>query len=146
VVTPENDGKPRWWLPSKPKTLIPYLRLNSPDGEQSNKIHWSIGNHLDKRYEELTFVPMYEASSTAAIHAMVLEGYGMAWLPLSIVSSDLESGKLVRAAKVTDDIEIDIRIYRFHDSQGARVIRFWDVIEQLTEQHNQFFQRIINGA
>ena len=43
---------------------------------------------------------------------MTREGYGVAWVPLSIVTSDLKNGHLVRAGDENDNTELHVNIYR----------------------------------
>ncbi len=122
VVSPDSDGNPRWWLPSKPQGGIPYLHTDSALSL------WPIKLHLEKRFGDITFEPVYESSIATALKAMSIEGYGLAWLPKSIVVDDLENGRLVRAAEECDDIFVDIKIFRHAHNTEPRVERFWQVL------------------
>jgi len=124
VVSPDENGKPMWWLPSKPQGAIPYLHTNS------SLSLWPIRKHLEKHYGDLTFTPVYESSIATALKAMAIEGYGVAWIPKSIVVDDLANGRLVRAAEVKDDIAVDIKIYRYAGSAEPKVEKFWQVLMQ----------------
>ena len=61
---------------------------------------------------------------------MAIEGFGVAWIPGTIIADDLASGNLVRAAEQTDDIIIDIKIYRCTKYNEPRVENFWQVLHQ----------------
>jgi DNA-binding transcriptional LysR family regulator len=124
VVSPDGKGKPMWWLPSKPQGAIPYLHTNS------SLSLWPIRKHLEKHYGDLTFTPVYESSIATALKAMAIEGYGVAWIPKSIVVDDLANGRLVRAAEEKDDIAVDIKIYRNASSTDPKVEKFWQVLMQ----------------
>ncbi len=123
VVSPDSEGKPRCWLPScKPGSRIPYVHTNSRPSI------WPIKHHLKKRYGDLEFVSVYEASIATALRAMVVEDYGVAWIPNSIVAEDLANGRLVRAGKDDDDIHLDIKIYRYEQNTEPRTEKFWQAL------------------
>lgn len=123
VVNPDKNGKPEYWLPSAaPGSSIPYLHT------YSNPQVWPVTHHLDVRYSDLTFVPVYESSTAAALREMVLKGYGVAWIPKSIIVDDLESGALVRAATVEDDIVVNIVIYRYKPNSVPGTEKFWQIL------------------
>lgn len=125
VVTPDNDGKPGYWLPcAKPGSSIPYLHTSS------TSVLRSIKHHLQTRYAGLKFIPVFEASIATAIRAMVIEGYGVAWIPKSIVVDDLATGRLLRAAEESDDILLDIKIYRYAQNAELRAEKFWQILLQ----------------
>lgn len=123
VVSPDKNGKPEHWLPTAaPGSSIPYLHT------YSNPVVWPIKQHIDKRYSDLKFIPVYESSTAAAIKEMVIKGYGVAWVPLSIVVDDLKSGVLQRAAPPEDDIPVDIAIYRYEPNSEPRTDKFWQAL------------------
>ncbi len=123
VVSPDSEGNPRCWLPScKPGSRIPYVHTNSRPSI------WPINHHLKKRYGDLEFVSVYEASIATALRAMVVEDYGVAWIPNSIVAEDLANGRLVRASKNDDDIHLDIKIYRYEQNTEPRTEKFWQAL------------------
>lgn len=124
VVSPDSDGKPTWWLPDNPKEAIPYLHTTSTPSV------WPIKNHLRNRYGHLNFDPVFETSIASSVKAMVIEGYGLAWVPHSIVVDDLADARLVRADKEEDDILVNIKIYKCRENKEPRVEKFWRVLQQ----------------
>jgi len=124
VVCPNEDGTPSWWLPDKPQEPIPCLHTladNSP---------WPIKSHMENKYKGLVFKSVYESSIGTTLKAMALEGFGLAWIPRSLIADELASGKLVRAAERADDILVDIKIYRCTKYNEPRVDKFWTVLQQ----------------
>ncbi len=96
VVSPDSKGKPRWWLPSSPQGVIPYLQT------QFTPSLLPVKDHLDSRYRNLKFSSVYQTTIAASLSAMAREGYGVAWVPLSIAINDLEKGYLfVQVMKMT---------------------------------------------
>ena len=90
---------------------------------------WPIKHHLETLYGDLKFVPVYESSIATAIRAMIIEGYGVAWIPKSIVADDLANGRLKRAAPERDDILLHIEIYRYEQNSEPRTEKFWQAIQ-----------------
>lgn len=125
VVSPDAHGKPSYWLPEmKPGAKVPYLRTDS------KPTLWPLKHHLETRYADLEFVPAYESSIATAVRAMAVEGFGVAWIPMSIVADDLECGRLMRAADQGDDIPMNIRIYRYTKNAGPKTENLWQVLLQ----------------
>ena len=122
VVSPDSNGQPRWWLPSGPTDVIPYLQT------QFAASLWPVKHHLDNRYSHLEFMLVYEATIASALCAMAREGYGVAWVPLSIAAEDLGNGRLVRAGDKNDDIQFNIKIYRNANIIEPRAEKFWQVL------------------
>ena len=123
VVSPDSDGNPGFWLPScEPGSRIPYLHTHSKPSL------WPIKHHLETRYGDLEFESVFETSIATALRAMVVEGYGVAWIPKSIVADDLANGNLVRAGPESDDILLDIKIYRYKKNVEPRTEKFWQIL------------------
>ncbi len=128
VCAPNINGDPRWWLPGKHTAAISCLHTfpdNSP---------WPIKFHMDTKYRGLEFKSVYNSSTATTLKAMAIEGFGMAWLPHTLVANELELGQLVRSADPVDDILVEIRIFRCLNNNAHRVTRFW---EALSEHGNQ---------
>ena len=123
VVSPDSDGNPGYWLPScKSGSCVPYLHTHSKPSL------WPIKHHLETRYGDLEFLSVFESSIATALRAMVVEGYGVAWIPKSIVADDLANVVLVRAGPESDDILLDIKIYRFDKNVEPRTEKFWQIL------------------
>ena len=126
VVAPDKTGAPLWYLPDKPKGPVPYLHT------ASTLSLWPIKQRLEKDYADLTFNTVYESSIATALKAMAIEGYGVAWIPSAIIADDLATGRLVRAAEQTNDIIVDIKIYRCSKFNLPRVETFWQALQEKT--------------
>ncbi len=122
VVAPTDDGAPSWWLPDRPEGPIPCLHTLSKSSP------WPILRHMEARYQGLTFKSVYESTVATTLKEMAIQGFGLAWLPNTLVADDLASGRLVRAAEQADDILVNINIYRCLKFSEPRVEKFWQVI------------------
>ena len=65
-----------------------------------------------------------ENSMAEALKFMALEGHGVAWLPRSLVTSELAAGTLT---VVGPELPMDIRLYRSADRSRPFLDRVWEV-------------------
>ena len=124
VISPNEDGTPRYWLPDGARKEIPCLHTIAENSLSP------IRHHMDTKYCDLVFKSVYESSISPTLKAMAIEGFGLAWIPSADVAGDLECGRLVRAAEPKDDIFVDINIYRCSKYNEPRVDKFWKVLQQ----------------
>lgn len=66
---------------------------------------------------------------SVGLKAMAMAGWGVAWVPESLMRHELDSGALVRAADQSFDIAVDIRLYRSKENRRPVVERIWAVLE-----------------
>lgn len=132
----EHLGQPMFRLPGTVKQPVPYLAY-APGAYLGRVVETALKQapsavHLDR---------VYETDMAEGLKAMAREGHGVAFLPLSAIQKDIQSGKLVSAGAGLD-MTLDIRIYRerpearmndrVQDRSGsgapaARAVdRFWD--------------------
>lgn len=121
VSAPLSASHPRYRVPRTPADpAVPFLDFAPA---------MSLGRILrSKLYaicpgDKLNVV--YESDLSEAIGAMVREGAGLAWLPLSLVRGDLERGVMVRADTTASDIDMDICLYRSRHNPKPIVRSIW---------------------
>ena len=68
---------------------------------------------------------MYESDLADALHAMARQGFGLAWLPHTLVEADLRAGSLVRADSARNDIHMEIRLYQSVDNAKPLARQVW---------------------
>ena len=61
-----------------------------------------------------------EADFAEALHELALCGLGAAWLPQSLIRTDLAEGRLVSAQKTQDAITFEVRLFRARHVSGKR--------------------------
>jgi len=124
VACPNEDGSPRWWLPDQPEGPIPCLHTLSDNSP------WPIKNHMQRNYGNLNFKSVYESSISTTLRGMAVEGFGLAWLPHTLIRDDLACGRLVRVAGPADDLIVDIKIYRCLKNNRPLVEGFWNALRK----------------
>lgn len=141
---PGQQGQPLFRLPGTAKQPVPYLAY-APGAYLGRVVEAALKQapvavHLDR---------VYETDMAEGLKAMAREGHGVAFLPLSAVQKDIQSGKLVSAGHGLE-MTLDIRLYRErpgvrpHDrghergadranaaAQAPRAVdRFWDDLKR----------------
>lgn len=90
-----------------------------------------IGHALTRLFEHrpLDRTLVYENTMSEGLKAMALAGWGLAWIPESIIVDDLAAKRIVRAGDPSWDLSVDIRLYRFLANDRPIVRRFWNLLE-----------------
>lgn len=71
---------------------------------------------------------VFNSHLAAALLSVARDGGGMAWLPHSLAETDLQAGRLVRAAGEECDISIEIRLFRPESPLSKAAETFWDLL------------------
>lgn len=66
-----------------------------------------------------------ESALTLGVREMVIKGLGVAWLPESLISTDLEQGILLPLDSVSQACDLEIVIYTAQHSATAAVEQIW---------------------
>jgi DNA-binding transcriptional LysR family regulator len=128
VSAPLVAQLPRYALPAPGGgALVPYL-----DYAQSMSLGKILRSHIQELCDTTRLRTVYEADLADALHAMVHQGLGLAWLPLTLVQTDLAQGRLARAAGPDKDVPIHVRLYRRPIAQSKPLTkRVWTGLENL---------------
>ncbi|WP_165184506.1 LysR family transcriptional regulator [Caulobacter soli] len=120
--------QPRFALPGRLGAPVPYLAFSEVSG---------MGRILASAHAlegpSMWLSPSFTAHVATVLAAMARAGRGLAWLPMSLISRDLEEGSLVRAGDETWDVPIDIRLFRPRARQTVAAEAFWTRLKQRAE-------------
>ncbi|MDI3324048.1 LysR substrate-binding domain-containing protein [Pontibacterium granulatum] len=72
-----------------------------------------------------------ENALSEALKSLVLSGYGMAWLPKSLITKELEHGELVRLVPPLKSLDLSIRLYRLKKPACDAADQFWNYLQEL---------------
>jgi DNA-binding transcriptional LysR family regulator len=73
---------------------------------------------------------VHENTISIGLKAMAVAGWGLAWLPETLVREELESGVLRHAAEDPGWVlEVEVRIYRHANSEHPGADAFWQAIQ-----------------
>lgn len=85
--------------------------------------------------EELTLDIACENSLSEALKALVLEGFGMAWLPRGLVRRELDNGDLAMLDESFPRMDLAIRLYRLRQPRSQSARQFWEYLQDMYNQN-----------
>jgi len=93
----------------------------------------SLGLILKDRLRGLSLTDkldtVYESDLADSIHAMARQGFGLAWLPHTLIERDLREGTLVRADPPRNDIQMAIRLYQSVNPARPLARQLWTKVQ-----------------
>jgi LysR family transcriptional regulator, hypochlorite-specific transcription factor HypT len=103
-----DAGTPLFSLPGRAGSKVPFLSY-APGAYMARMVEAIV----KQAGVPLPLEAIYETDMAEGLKAMALEGHGLAFLPLSLVHADLQSGRLVPAAAPGElQLTMEVRIYR----------------------------------
>lgn len=128
VTTPNPDKTPLYSLPGTAESPLPFVAY----------AHDSLfGKAVDQLIQGQThncfLSRRYENAYSHTLKSLVRETLGLAWLPKSSITADLEHGLLCRAGGEHWDIEFDIRLYYHHAAISGREITIRDTSLEMAD-------------
>ncbi|MBT9371662.1 LysR substrate-binding domain-containing protein [Rhizobium sp. CSW-27] len=73
---------------------------------------------------------VHVGSMSVGLKAMAQAGWGIAWVPESLVAAELSAGQLVRAGNAEWDIAVEIRLYRSRENRRPVVRTIWAALSE----------------
>ncbi|WP_159916911.1 LysR family transcriptional regulator [Pantoea sp. 18069] len=107
--------------------LVPFLSY-----AQSMSLGKILRSHIHALCDTSRLRTVCEADLADSLHAMVHQGLGLAWLPQTLVQSDLAQGRLARAAGADKDVPLHVRLYKRTTEQTKPLTsKVWSSLENL---------------
>jgi DNA-binding transcriptional LysR family regulator len=114
---------------SSPSLEGPFLTYTSESG---------MGRILIAAWKSTGTMPpaesVFSSHLASVLAAMAREGRGVAWSPLSLVRDDLDTGRLVHAGAPSDEVPMEIRLFRQKPRQSPAAEALWDRAVKLPAQ------------
>lgn len=130
VSAPAAAGEgPLYALPGTMAEPLPHLAYSQVSG--MGRI---LASTLALDGPSTWLIPAFTAHVATVLAMMTRAGRGVSWLPLSLVSRDLECGDLVRAGGADWDVPIGIRLYRPRARQSPAAEQFWSIAKAMNER------------
>lgn len=115
-VTP--DGRPMYPLSRRKAT--PWLSYAG-----SLAMGRLINDHLGSHPKPPLLHAGVEIDSADAAHEFVLRGFGVAWLPRSMVAVDCRQGRMVVVGDKSHHVPLEVRLYRSRNPLGPLAEALW---------------------
>lgn len=120
VSAPDAAGRPLHEMSGSAKAPIPMLAY-SPESGAGRLIRAVHGPAL----QHAGIKPVFTAHLAAVLKSMALQGRGIAWLPQSLIESELREGRLVEAGTPDWRVAVDIRLFRRNTAEAPMAEAFW---------------------
>ena len=92
-----------------------------------------LQNALPQDFPHLKLNTVFTAHLASVLRTMALAGKGVAWLPSSLITEDLEHGRLARAGSTGCDIALDIMLTRQPEQMGLAAESFWATLQSVQQ-------------
>lgn len=84
-----------------------------------------VHDHLGSHPKPPLLRAVLETDSADAAHEFVLRGFGVAWLPRSMVAADCRQGRMVEVGDRSHQVPLEVRLYRSRNPLGALAEGLW---------------------
>ncbi|WP_454854325.1 LysR family transcriptional regulator [Rhizobium binxianense] len=125
VVAPDADGRPLYHLDRKQGETIPLLAYEKQTG-----LGRIFGTIFDIETMTPKLVPV-ASSHLALLLSLVLEGRGIAWVPESVVRTELAQKSLVESGGPQWSIPMEIRLFRPKERLSPAAETFWSFVSPI---------------
>jgi LysR family transcriptional regulator, hypochlorite-specific transcription factor HypT len=120
VSAPASPGVALHTLPGSAQQPVPVLRY-----APSLALHMILQDTLARDSRVLFLHDVMEADFAESLHEQALNGQGVAWLPRSLVRSDLHNGKLVLADPSAAATRFEVQLFRPRSARNALAQAVW---------------------
>jgi LysR family transcriptional regulator, hypochlorite-specific transcription factor HypT len=84
-----------------------------------------VGDHLRSHPQPPLLHAVIETDSADAAHEFVLRGFGVAWLPRSMVAADCRQGRMAEVGDKSHEVPLEVRLYRPRNPLGPLAEALW---------------------
>jgi DNA-binding transcriptional LysR family regulator len=107
VSVPDANGQPQHRIDSAAQEPLPVLAYSQASG-----LGQIMRDQMPGVFDAERFRPVMTSHHAVLLKTMALEGRGVAWLPHSLVSTELADGRLASAAGPQWSVTLEIRLFR----------------------------------
>jgi DNA-binding transcriptional LysR family regulator len=120
VCKPKARAVPLYRLPGTARQPLPHISYS-----ETTYFARCFALLLSRVLTTPFLLPRYESEMADVLKRMALEGEGIAWLPRSLIASELASGALVSAGDGAWLVELELRAYRDSFHRDELIERLW---------------------
>ncbi len=122
------DGRAIFELGAGGKKPIPLLSYGS-----ASALRAVLDHILSQQINPLNVLVVNQNSLSNSVKAMILEGFGLGWLPRTLCADELADGRLTIAGGEEFQTKVQIRLYRQATSRKPTLRLLWTKLAQLSE-------------
>lgn len=125
VSVPDRSGRAAFALPGS--KAAPVAALSYTGTAFFGRVVELI---LGKASQATCLQTSYQSDMAELLKKMALEGYGLAWLPESSITEELDQGVLVRAGDKKWALTLEIRLFRATENRKPALNKLWNALLQ----------------
>lgn len=129
ICAPDDLGAPLWPIPGTREEPTPLLGYSKASG--LGRILNAHPSNPSSPSSNAAVETVFTSDLAATLMTMAQEGRGVAWLPKTLVETDLQLGRLVKASSAAFDIPVEIRLFRSPDCRNDTADGMWEKINAL---------------
>lgn len=118
----DERGVPFWTARDDAGKAAPYLGYSSDSG-----LGRILSSHAAAERLRHSRHPVVTSHLAAALVPMVRTGHGIAWLPFSLIESELKAGHLIPVLGEDEEIALEVCLFRCAAPLTPAAERFWDL-------------------
>lgn len=124
VCTPNQRSTPSFRLPGTPSRPLPLIGYSSTTyfGRCFNLL-------LQRATRKPVLSPHFESDMADVLKMLALKGEGIAWLPKSLIETELNNGTLVAAGDRSWQLDLQLRLYRDRNNDMPLLKDLWAYLE-----------------
>lgn len=122
-VVKGNENAPK--LPGHSRNPIPVL-----DYGTISALGTVVTSIMSKQINPPSVLVVSRNSQALGLKAMILQGFGMGWLPRELCKAELETGAIEPAGGPEFEADIEIRLYKESENPNAYLGSLWDQIQE----------------
>ncbi|WP_210396672.1 LysR family transcriptional regulator [Motiliproteus sediminis] len=119
-------GEPKFQLPGSDAQPLPYITYNS-----RSFLSPVISNHLRRLHKQPHLLVVNENTQAISVKAMIGQGFGIGWLPQSLVQED-ERERLLPAGDSEWTLPLELRLYRLRQNRHPQMTECWQRASRYT--------------
>ena len=124
VCKTELRADPTYHFPAKPENPVPYIGY-MPASAMANLVNHESVLHTNS----IHLKPIIETGTVETIKALVLQGFGMAWLPRTAIVEELRHGSLRELGNARHRISFTIELFRYTANSKPDLMMLWDKLQ-----------------
>lgn len=128
ISIPDENGQPRFALPHSGKRALPLLNYGTASGLRA-----VLDSVLSQTLNPPAVLSLNQSAQSSSVKAMILEGFGIGWLPRAMCQAELDSGQLVIAGPKEFETSLEVRAYIFQDNKKQTLGKFWKTLKKNCE-------------
>jgi DNA-binding transcriptional LysR family regulator len=135
VSATTKDGNALYSLESS--SVLPILEYSEDSGLGrilKNQHRHSFAKNLGLANKH-TISVVFTAHNSFLLKTMALEGRGIAWLPESLIASELKNGSLKLAGCEDWNVSVEIRLYRQKSEMSSAAEKIWEIYAEYPDSN-----------